>query len=108
MFRFFESLIDPFRQHDESMPPANLLGFYWRYCRQVWPFLLCLMAVGLAVSLIEVSMLRYIGSLVDLLRATSPGRTGRAFCGWASSSWWRGRSRALRMTSSPSRRWRPA
>ncbi|MFI5013033.1 MAG: ABC transporter ATP-binding protein [Hyphomicrobiales bacterium] len=74
MFRFFETRIDPFRRHDETMPPANLLGFYWRYCRQVWPFLACLMAIGLIVSLIEVSMLRYIGSLVDLLRATSPER----------------------------------
>ena len=72
MFRFFESLIDPFADHDESMPPANLIGFYWRYCRQVWPYLACLMAIGLVVSLIEVSILRFIGSLVDLLRATSP------------------------------------
>jgi ATP-binding cassette, subfamily B, multidrug efflux pump len=74
MFRFFETRIDPFRSHDQTMPPANLLGFYWRYCRQVWPFLACLMATGLVVSLIEVSMLRYIGSLVDLLRSTSPER----------------------------------
>ncbi|WP_158817617.1 ABC transporter ATP-binding protein [Methylocapsa sp. S129] len=72
MFRFFETRIDPFRAHDESMPPADLLGFYWRYCRQVWPFLACLMAIGLIVSLIEVSILRFIGSLVDMLRATSP------------------------------------
>ncbi len=74
MFRFFETRIDPFRGHDQTMPPANLLGFYWRYCRQVWPFLACVMATGLVVSLIEVSILRYIGSLVDLLAATSPER----------------------------------
>ncbi len=74
MFRFFETGIDPFRRHDVTMPPARLLGFYWNYCRQVWPFLLCLMAVGLVVSLIEVAMLRFIGSLVDLLRATKPDR----------------------------------
>jgi ATP-binding cassette subfamily B multidrug efflux pump len=74
MFRFFESLIDPFADHDETMPPANLIGFYWRYCRQVWPYLACLMAIGLVVSLIEVSILRFIGSLVDLLRATRPDR----------------------------------
>jgi ATP-binding cassette subfamily B multidrug efflux pump len=72
MFRLFESLIDPFRDHDESMPPAGLLGFYWRYSRQVWPWLALLMIVGLIVSLIEVSMLRFIGALVDMLRATSP------------------------------------
>ena len=72
MFRYFETRIDPFRAHDETMPPADLLGFYWRFCRQVWPWLAALMAVGLIVSLIEVSILRFIGSLVDMLRASSP------------------------------------
>jgi ATP-binding cassette, subfamily B, multidrug efflux pump len=72
MFRLFESLIDPFRVHDETMPPADLLGYYWRYCRQVWPFLAALMAIGLIVSLIEVTILRYVGALVDMLLATSP------------------------------------
>ena len=71
MFRLFESLIDPFRDHDESMPPASLFGFYWRYCRQIWPLIVCLMAIGLVVSLIEASMLRFIGALVDMLGATS-------------------------------------
>ena len=74
MFRFFETRIDPFREHDESMPPASLFGYYGRYCRQVWPFLVALMAVGLVVSLIEVSILRFVGSLVDTLRSTSPDR----------------------------------
>jgi ATP-binding cassette subfamily B multidrug efflux pump len=72
MFRFFESRIDPFQSHVDSMPPATLLGFYWRYCRQIWPFLLILMAIGLIVSLIEIAMLRYIGSIVDLLKTTTP------------------------------------
>jgi ATP-binding cassette, subfamily B, multidrug efflux pump len=70
MFRFFESLIDPFGAHDETMPPTDLLG----YCRQVWPFLAALMVIGLIVSLIEVAILRYVGALVDLLHATSQDR----------------------------------
>jgi ATP-binding cassette subfamily B multidrug efflux pump len=73
MFRFFETRIDPFRDHDESTPPATLFGYYGRYCRQVWPFLAALMAISLIVSLIEVTILRFIGALVDLLRSTSPG-----------------------------------
>jgi ATP-binding cassette subfamily B multidrug efflux pump len=72
MIRFFETLIDPFRPHDESMPPTTLPGFYWHYTRQVWPVLAALMAVGLIVSLIEVSLFRYVASIVDLLKATSP------------------------------------
>ncbi|MBB5752016.1 ABC transporter ATP-binding protein [Prosthecomicrobium pneumaticum] len=74
MFRTFERLIDPFRPHDGGMPPATLIGFYVHYCRQVWPLLAALMAIGLVVSLIEVSMLSYIGSIVDMLRVTTPDR----------------------------------
>ena len=72
MFRYFETRIDPFRAHDETMPPNTLIGFYARYCRQVWLWLACLMAVGLVVSLIEVTILRFVGPIVDLLRATTP------------------------------------
>ena len=67
-----KSAIDPFRDHDPSMPPANLVGYYLRYCRQVWPFLVALLAIGLAVALIEVTMLRFIGALVDILREANP------------------------------------
>jgi ATP-binding cassette subfamily B multidrug efflux pump len=74
MFRKFESLIDVFRAHDETQPPAALLGYYWRYCRQTWPFLAALMASGLFTSLIEVSILRFVGEIVDLLRQTTPER----------------------------------
>jgi ATP-binding cassette, subfamily B, multidrug efflux pump len=74
MLRFFETRIDPFRAHDETTPSATLVGFYARYCRQVWPWLVALMAVGLAVALIETSILRSVGAIVDLLRATTPAR----------------------------------
>src|SRR6202050_3273303 len=72
MLRFFETSLDPFRERDESMPPASLIGYYGRYCRQVWPFLAALMTISLIVSLIEVTILRFVGALVDMLRATSP------------------------------------
>src|SRR3954470_1444981 len=55
MFRFFETLIDPFRAHDPRMPPPTLAGFYWHYVREVWPVLAALMGIGLVISLIEVS-----------------------------------------------------
>ena len=72
MFRFFENLIDPFRRHDEGMPPATLAAFYWYYTHQLWPVLAALLVVGLFVSLIEVSIFRYIGTIVDLLKTTTP------------------------------------
>jgi ATP-binding cassette subfamily B multidrug efflux pump len=83
MFRRFESLIDVFRAHDESQPPDTLVGYYWRYCRQTWPFLAALMASGFVTSLVEVSILRFVGEIVDILRQTTPERLlqvdGRAF-----------------------------
>jgi ATP-binding cassette, subfamily B, multidrug efflux pump len=81
MLRFFENSLDPCRAHDESMPPANLIGYYGRYCRQVWPLLAALMTISLIVSLIEVTILRFVGALVDMLRATSPDEVLRAHAG---------------------------
>jgi ATP-binding cassette subfamily B multidrug efflux pump len=81
LVRFFETLIDPFRDHDVVMPPPTLSGFYWHYTRQVWPALAALMAVGFVVSLIEVSLFRYVGSIVDLLKTTSPDKV-LADYGW--------------------------
>jgi ATP-binding cassette subfamily B multidrug efflux pump len=77
MFRYFETAIDPFREHDRRMPPANLVGYYARYCRQVWPFLLALLAIGLVVALIEVAMLRFVGALVDILREATVAEVWR-------------------------------
>ena len=72
MFRFFETLIDPFRAHDPRMPPPTLAGFYWHYTREVWPVLAALMGIGLVISLIEVSIFRYVGAIVDMLKTTTP------------------------------------
>jgi len=72
MFRFFETLIDPFRAHETRMPPPTLAGFYWHYTKPVLPVLLALMVVGLIVSLIEVSIFRYVGAIVDMLKTTTP------------------------------------
>ena len=66
MFRLFENLIDPFRAHDPRMPPPTLAAFYAYYVRQVWPVLLALMGIGLVISLIEVSIFRYVGAIVDI------------------------------------------
>ena len=72
MFRFFETRIDPFRAHPDTMPPASLIGYYLRFCGQVWPYFVALMAIGLVVSLIEVEILRFVGALVDILRTSNP------------------------------------
>ena len=44
MFRWFESLIDPFRAHPQVAPPRRLAAFYWHHFRQVWPVFAALLA----------------------------------------------------------------
>jgi ATP-binding cassette subfamily B multidrug efflux pump len=72
MFAAFERLIDPFRAHDETMPPTTIVAYYLRYCRQIWPIFAALTVLGLVISLIEASILSFSGTLIDMLRATPP------------------------------------
>ncbi|QPC44304.1 ABC transporter ATP-binding protein [Kaustia mangrovi] len=72
MFRWFEQLIDPLRTPEQPAPPDRLGPFFWYFARQVWPVLAAVMAVGLAVALIEVQMFNYVGRIVDILRQTTP------------------------------------
>jgi ATP-binding cassette subfamily B multidrug efflux pump len=82
LFRYFETIIDPFRAHPATMPPPTLGAFYWHYVRQVWKPLVALMAIGLVIALIEVAMFRYVGSIVDLLKSTTPDKI------LADHGWW--------------------
>jgi ATP-binding cassette subfamily B multidrug efflux pump len=71
MFSWFEGLIDPFRERPVERPPDDLLSFYWHFIRQVWPFFIALLAIGLVGALIEVSLFAFLGEIVDLVRSAS-------------------------------------
>ncbi|MBS1183869.1 MAG: putative multidrug export ATP-binding/permease protein, partial [Proteobacteria bacterium] len=70
MFAFFERLIDPYAKGPGGQPPDRLIPFYWHYLRQVWPSFAAVMVVGFFVAVIEVSIFRYIGDIVDYLGTT--------------------------------------
>jgi ATP-binding cassette subfamily B multidrug efflux pump len=70
LFRRFETLIDPFRPVQDESPPDDVIRFYRHYLRQVRFALLFLLAVGLAGALIDVTMFRFLGRIVDLVRET--------------------------------------
>ncbi len=75
MFRWFETLVDPFLTGDGERPPDRLGKFYRHYAGQIWPIFAALAVLGLAGSLIEVSLFAYIGTLVDLMKGSgSPER----------------------------------
>ncbi|MGI9420843.1 MAG: ABC transporter ATP-binding protein [Geminicoccaceae bacterium] len=73
LFAKFERLIDPFGEWPVERPPETLLAFYWHFIRQVWPFFVALLVIGLFGALIEVSLFAFLGEIVDLVRnASSP------------------------------------
>ncbi|ADH89777.1 ABC transporter related protein [Ancylobacter novellus DSM 506] len=72
IFAWFESLVDPFRPAPIVRPPESLIAFYWHFVRQTgWVFVAALGAAFL-VAIVEVSLFRYIGQIVDLLQSSSP------------------------------------
>jgi ATP-binding cassette subfamily B multidrug efflux pump len=73
MFRFFETLIDPYQAYDEEAElPNRLVPFYLRF---LWParwVLAATMALSFLFAVSEAMMLRFAGQLVDILAQASP------------------------------------
>ncbi len=73
MIKWLESRIGVFTEEMPKQPPDTLAAFYWHFVRPVWPAFAILLAIGLAGSLIEVSLYAFIGSIVDRMKdAASP------------------------------------
>ncbi|WP_166669765.1 ABC transporter ATP-binding protein [Rhodanobacter sp. TND4FH1] len=68
MFRWFESLIDAFKEPSDGMPPSSVWRFYAFYLRQVWPVFAVTIVVGFIVAIVEVSLFGFIGSIVDMTK----------------------------------------
>jgi len=73
IFRWFESLIDAFKEPVDSMPPKSVWRFYVFYLRQVWPVFGAALVVGFGVALVEVSLFGFVGSIVDMAKGV-PGK----------------------------------
>jgi ATP-binding cassette subfamily B multidrug efflux pump len=68
MFRWFESRIATFPDAPPVRPPETLLAFYLHFVRPIWPVFSLLLVAGLLGSLIEVALLAFVGSLVDMMK----------------------------------------
>jgi ATP-binding cassette, subfamily B, multidrug efflux pump len=73
MFRFFETLVDPYVDYPEQdAPPRRILPFLLEYCR---PFRGVFVVTALAtttMSALEIALIWYVGHLVDLLALGNP------------------------------------
>ena len=72
MFSFFEKLIDPYRVVPLMPPPEGLWAFFWHYIRPVWPFTLLIGCLTATVAVLEMVMLQYVGTFVDLMSKSNP------------------------------------
>jgi len=71
MFRWFESLIDPFTPTTLEQPPAERAKFFWHYVRQAWPAFVGVLIAGFFGGIIELSLFAFLGQLVDLARTAA-------------------------------------
>ncbi len=69
MFRWFEQLIDPFRDMTGDRPPERLVAFYLHYVRQAWRAFAAILVVGFLAAMVEVSLFAFLGEIVDLMKA---------------------------------------
>jgi ATP-binding cassette subfamily B multidrug efflux pump len=69
MFRWFETRIPAFPEDPPVRPPDTLARFYWYFVRPVWPVFIVLLVFGFLGAMIEVSLMAFVGSLVDLMKA---------------------------------------
>ncbi len=73
MFRFFETLVDPYVDHPEpDVPPRRLIPFLREYSRPFRAVFVVTAILKSAVAAMEVALIWYMGRLVDLIGADSP------------------------------------
>ncbi|MBT8153574.1 ABC transporter ATP-binding protein/permease [Epibacterium ulvae] len=68
MFRFFENLVHPYGAYDETAPPPQTLGAFFRYYAVPFRKLFWLTAfMSVVVAAIEIGLIFYMGRVVDIL-----------------------------------------
>ena len=67
MFKFFESLINPFPLEAPTQPPKTLFAFCRHYTRGSEVYLTIMALLTAVTALMEVSLFGFLGQLVDWL-----------------------------------------
>ena len=75
IYGWFETRIEAFPAGTPGRPPDTLLAFYLHFVRPIWPVFAILLVAGFLGSLIEVALMTFVGSLVDLMKAAGSAST---------------------------------
>ena len=79
MFRFFENMVDPFGDYQQTdTPPQKLGAFLWDYSQPFKRLYVYCGLVSVVVATVEVLLLWYMGRLVDVLNSGTPAEIWRA------------------------------
>ncbi|PLS22489.1 ABC transporter ATP-binding protein [Neptunicoccus cionae] len=70
MYRFFESIVDPFANRDLGTPPRNIWAFIRSELRPFNRLLPWLLIGGLVVALLETWLISYSGQIIDYVNQT--------------------------------------
>ena len=72
MFRFFETLVDPYVDRTDDTPPARLWPFLRAWTRPFHRLFGVTAAVSVVVAFVEIGLIWYMGRVVDLLSGAEP------------------------------------
>ena len=72
MLNWFERLIDPFAEAPVEQPPAGLWAFFRYFLAPVKGLLVAVLVSALVVSIVEMSLLVFLGDIVDRAARSSP------------------------------------
>ena len=73
MFRFFEKLVDPYVAYPENdTPPNTLRAFLWDYSKPFQGVFIVTGVMSIAIAVVEVLLISYMGRLVNLLGEGTP------------------------------------
>ncbi|WP_086983483.1 ABC transporter ATP-binding protein [Vibrio aphrogenes] len=72
MFKFFEGLTKPFPKETLTTPPNTLFAFCMHYSRDFLLPIFVMSILSAVIAIIEVSLMGFMGSLVDMLSSHTP------------------------------------
>ncbi|MEQ1647528.1 MAG: ABC transporter ATP-binding protein [Hyphomicrobiaceae bacterium] len=83
IYHWFETRLPVFSDAAPEQPPTTLAAFYWHFVKPIWPVFAVFLVVGFLGSAIEVVLAAYVGSLVDLMKASTTPTTFISDNAWA-------------------------
>jgi ATP-binding cassette, subfamily B, multidrug efflux pump len=79
LFRFFESLVDPYVDHEATdRPPNRLWPFMWNYAQPFKKVFAVSALMSVVTAAIEIWLIWYLGRIIDLLSRGTPAEVWAA------------------------------